>query len=345
MRRLIVVLLALLVGGVARAQPDFSASRGEVTPASPVAGDVVRYTITMTNGDIAANYARVRSTLPNAYFIAAEGDCAKAGGAREIGELVWHEGPFAANATRRCSVSVLTRREAAGSLASLVTEVTVPPSYYHRVETSAELQTEPDPGALRVGPVAMTRAGLAVLALLALFAAGIPFVVLHARKREASIRPSVSAWAAVMIAVGFLVYFAVLGYGDWRVYADYRETRCTVFGSALQTFEGRTRPARPRPPASYKPVFAVRYAVDGTETFSAGYASPSAINFNSAAGTEAVFARFAPGTTHPCWYDPRDPRTVLLARGPGGAYLFALIPLPVLAIGLALLRGGARRRN
>jgi len=177
------------------------------------------------------------------------------------------------------------------------------------------------------------------------FVIGIPVVIARARKRDASVRLSVSAWAAVMIAVGFLVYFAVLGYGDWRAYADYRETRCTVFGSALQIFEGRTRPSTPRPAASFKPVFAVRYAVDGAETYSSGYASPSTINFNSAAGTEAIFQRFAPGSTHPCWYDPRDPKTVLLARGPGGAYLFALIPLPVLAIGLALLRGSGRRRG
>jgi uncharacterized repeat protein (TIGR01451 family) len=345
MRRLMVMVMATLVGGAALAEPDFSASRGEVTPASPVAGDVVRYTITVTNADTAANYARVKSVLPNAYFIAAEGDCAKAQGARETGELVWHEGPFAANATRRCRVTVLTRREAAGTLASLATEITVPPSYYHRVDMPAELQTELDPNALRLGPVAVTRAGVAVLALLGVFAIGVPFVIARARKRDASVRLSVSAWSAVMIAVGFLVYFAVLGYGDWRTYADYRETRCTVFGSALQVFEGRTRPSTPRPAASLKPVFAVRYAVDGVETYSSGYASPSAINFNSAAGTEAVFQRFATGSTHPCWYDPRDPKTVLLARGPGGAYLFALIPLPVLAIGLTLLRGGARRRG
>jgi hypothetical protein len=345
MRRLAVVVIASLIGGAALAQPDFATSRGEATPAQPVAGDVVRYTIAVTNTGAAGDYTRIKSTLPNAWFIAADGDCASARGASETGELVWHEGPFAANATRRCTVSVLTRREAAGTRASLATEIAVPPSYYHRVETPAELQTELDPRALRVGPVAVTRAGLAVLAFLVLFAAGIPLVMARARKRGTPVRLSVSAWAAVMIAVGFLVYFAMLGYGDWRTYPDYRETRCTVFGSALQIFEGRTRPARPRPSASYKPVFAVRYPVDGGETFSSGYASPSAINFNSAAGTEAVFARFAPGTTHPCWYDPQDPKTVLLARGPGGAYLFALLPLPVLAIGLMLLRGGARRRG
>ena len=81
----------------------------------------------------------------------------------------------------------------------------------------------------------------------------------------------------------------------------------------------------------------MRYPVDGVETFSTGYTTASAFNFNTRAGTGSVFDRFAIGTTHPCWYDPQDPKTVVLVRGPGGAYVFALLPIPVLVIGLSML--------
>jgi hypothetical protein len=66
------------------------------------------------------------------------------------------------------------------------------------------------------------------------------------------------------------------------------------------------------------------------------------MNFNSRAGAGSVFERFPVGSEHPCWYDRHDPKTVVLVRGPGGAYFFALLPLPVLALGLSMLR---RRRR
>lgn len=78
----------------------------------------------------------------------------------------------------------------------------------------------------------------------------------------------------------------------------------------------------------------MRYDVAGVETYSSGYTPSSTFNFNTASSARTTFERFVVGSSHPCWYDPRDPRTVLLARGPGGAYLFALFPLPVLALGV-----------
>jgi hypothetical protein len=58
-----------------------------------------------------------------------------------------------------------------------------------------------------------------------------------------------------------------------------------------------------------------------------------------------VFGRFPVGSTHRCWYDPQDPKTVVLVRGPGGAYVLGLLPIPVLLIGLDGLTGVRRRRR
>jgi hypothetical protein len=213
------------------------------------------------------------------------------------------------------------------------------------------LGSAPHPHALRIGPIGITPAGLAAMALLAVFVAGISVMMSRARRHAAPERAApfgpmrlvLGAWAAVMISVGFLVYFIALAYGDWRAARAYRETECAVFGSALQEHEGSAGPGERRAEPSYAPLFAVRYRVGDVETYSSGYATPSALNFSTRAATQAIFQRFASGTTHPCWYDPEDPRTVLLVRGPGGAYVFALLPLPVLALGIFLMAGDRRR--
>ena len=199
----------------------------------------------------------------------------------------------------------------------------------------------------------MTRAGMVVTALLALMIVGALVIVVRARLQaeaplgeSASSQPTgilVGAWAATLIAVGFLLFFVALAHEDWRAYSDYRETRCTVFGSEVDAFQSRSRSSDQE--QSYKPVFAVRYPVDGVEMFSTGYTTASAFNFNTRASAGSVFERFAIGTTHPCWYDPQDPRTVVLVRGPGGAYVFALLPIPVLLIGLSMLKGSRRRKR
>jgi hypothetical protein len=351
---LIVALVAATISTGAFAQPNFATSRGEVMPAAPYAGDVVRHVFTVTNTGAPAGPVLISTTLGRGFLIGTEGDCSPAK-SNSIGDLEWRDGFFDSGATRRCTVTMLTRRTAAGTLVNAVTEIRVPPSGYRRVEAAAELGSAPDPNTVRVGPVLVTCAGMIVMGLLALLVVGAVVIVLRARAQveaplgEDSASPRtrnlIGAWTAVVSAVGFLVYFGALAYEDWRAYSDYRETRCTVFGSEINAFEHRSRSSDRARDQSYQPVFAVRYRVDGVETFSSGYATPSAFNFNSRAGAGSVFERFAIGTTHPCWYDPQDPQTVVLVRGPGGAYVFALFPLPVLLIGLSMLMGLRRGRR
>jgi Protein of unknown function (DUF3592) len=353
-RLILAFLAAVVLFTGASAQPNFSTSRGVVEPASPYAGDVVRHVFTIINTGGSAGPAFILTSLRSGFLIGIEGDCA---GARvdSSGDLRWHEGAFHQGETRRCTVIMLTRRSAAGTFANVVTDIRTIPSGFFRVEARAELNNPPDPHAVRVGPVMMTRAGMVVTGLLTLLVLGALVIGVRSRVQAeapfgqgATPRPTgilISSWAAIMIASGFLVYFASLAYEDWRIYSDYRETRCTVFGSEIDAFESRSRSRDRERSESFKPVFAVRYQVDGVETFSTGYTTPSAVNFNSRAGAGSVFERFAIGTSHPCWYDPQDPRTVLLVRGPGGAYFFALLPIPVLLIGLSGLRGARRKRS
>lgn len=352
--RLFLALVAAAISTAALAQPNFSTSRGVVEPAAPYAGDVVRHVFTITNTGWTVGPVFISTALRRGFLIGTEGDCARAS-VDGSSNLRWHEGAFHQGETRRCTVIMLTRRSAAGTFANVVTEIRVIPSGYFRVEAAAELGNPPDPHAVRVGPVMMTRTGMIVTALLALLIVGALFIMVRGRGQaeaplgeDAPSRPTgvlLGSWAAVVIALGFLVYFASLAYEDWRIYNAYRETRCTVFGSEIDSFEHRSRSGDRERNESFKPVFALRYPVDGVETFSTGYTTTSAFNFNTRAGAGSVFERFAIGTTHPCWYDPQDPRTVVLVRGPGGAYVFALLPIPVLLIGLSGLRGTRRRKN
>jgi hypothetical protein len=344
--------LAAACCGAAVAQPNFTASRGVVEPAAPYAGDVVRHVFTITNTGWSVGPVFISTSLRRGFLIGTEGDCAGAS-VDSSGDLRWHEGGFDSGVTRRCTVTMLTRATAAGTFANVVTEIRVIPSGYHRVEAAAELGTRPDPHAVRVGPVMMTRAGMVVTAVLALMLVGALVIVARSRLQvEAPLGESapsqptgilVGAWAATLMAVGFLLFFVALAHEDWRAYSDYRETRCTVFGSEVDSFQSRSRSRDQE--QSYKPMFAVRYPVDGVETFSTGYTTASAFNFNTRASAGSVFDRFAIGTTHPCWYDPQDTRTVVLARGPGGAYIFALMPIPILLIGLSMLKASRRRKR
>jgi hypothetical protein len=357
--RLIFGLLAALaissgaLSTAALAQPNFSTSQGVVEPAAPRAGDVVRHVFTITNTGGSVGPVFISTSLRRGFLIGTEGDCAGAG-VDSSGDLRWHEGGFQNGQTLRCTVIVLTRSNAAGTFANVVTEIRVIPSGYFRVEAAAELGNPIDPHAVRVGPVMMTRAGMVVTALFVLLIVGAVVIKLRSRvQAEAPLGQQaprstgivLGSWAAVVIALGFLAYFASLAHEDWRIYNDYRETRCTVFGSEIVSFEHRSRSGDRERSESFKPVFAVRYMVDGVETFSTGYTTPSAMNFNSRAGAGSVFERFAIGATHPCWYNPQDPKTVVLVRGPGGAYFFALLPIPVLLIGLDGLTGARRRRR
>jgi hypothetical protein len=356
--RLIFALLAMALSTAASstaapAQQNFSTSRGVVEPADPRAGDVVRHVFTITNTGGTVGPVHISTSLNRGFLIGTEGDCAGTN-ADSSGNLTWHQGAFHRDETRRCTVIMLTRSNAAGTYANVVTEIRVIPSGYYRVEARAELGNPIDPNAVRVGPVMMPRAGMIVTGLLALLILGAAVIMMRGRMQaEATLADGakprstgvLGSWAAVVIAAGFLVYFASLAYEDWRVYSDYRETRCTVFGSEIDSFESRSRSGDSERSESYKPVFAVRYPVDGAEMFSTGYTTPSAVNFNSRAGAGSVFERFAVGSTHACWYDPQDPKTVVLVRGPGGAYFFALLPIPVLLIGLDGLTGARRRRR
>lgn len=330
----IAFVLAIAMAGLAHAaEPDFSIST-DYEPAPALAGDVIRYTVTIGNNGGDSSYSRVVTALPRGYFIRAQGDCSEQALNREDNRLVWHEGAYATGSTKRCRIDLLSRRESAGTMAPLVTEITTPPQFYARNEGGPELATPADPNSIRLGAVNISRAGLALIAFLLAALIGGAIVTPIAMRRRARLRPVLGAWFAVALAIGFLLFFVGLAREDTRSHREYRETACFVFDSAIRAFPGSGKHRA----STYEPVVAVRYDVSGVETYSTAYPPDSALSFGWLGFSQRTLDRFSIDSTHPCWFDPDDVRMVLLERGPGGAYLFALLPLMALAYGILMLR-------
>ena len=185
--RLIFALLAAVaistaaLSTAALAQPNFSTSHGVVEPANPRAGDVVRHVFTIINTGWSVGPVHISTSTPPRLPDRHRGRLRR-GQRRQQRRLEWHEGAFHNGQTLRCTVIMLTRREAAGTFANVVTEIRViNPSSYYSVDARAELGNPIDPNAVRVGPVMMTRAGMVVTALFVLLILGAVVIKLRAR--------------------------------------------------------------------------------------------------------------------------------------------------------------------
>ena len=96
----------------------------------------------------------------------------------------------------------------------------------------------------------------------------------------------------------------------------------------------RSAPSRLRqdPSSTYAPEFVVRYDAGGSETYSVATPPSTQLSVGWIGSSQKSIERMAIGSTVPCWLDPTNVKTVMLDRGPQGAYFFALLPLLVLAL-------------
>ncbi|HEX7828845.1 MAG TPA: DUF3592 domain-containing protein [Thermoanaerobaculia bacterium] len=216
-------------------------------------------------------------------------------------ELSW-SGRIEPGASHTFNLTFVTRRDSAGLTLSNMTE-----AHYDGLYANAFHD-------LQIGSAtAKNIAGWIVAGYVGLTAT----VLLIAKKKRA-------AWALILIAGGFLLIFADLAHRDLRMKREFVESRCTVLDSIAQF---RETPSSKKRSGTYENAVAVRYGGQ----VSIAYPTASAL----AAKSPSNVAR---GALMPCWFDPRDPKTVVLSRDLGGAYGFALIPLAAIAFALFLLR-------
>ena len=73
---------------------------------------------------------------------------------------------------------------------------------------------------------------------------------------------------------------------------------------------------------------------------STGFDTGSRASVGGLGGALAEFSRWPIGSAVPCWFDPAHPEDVVVIRGFGGAYFFALFPLPLFLFGVwAIVKG------
>lgn len=326
------------------AKPDFGASE-VLAPKTVVEGNVARFQVRLHNGgDEAATSAEVTIRPPVMGHLIEVTGLEQAKTNDESGDVTGFVS-LTPNSERMIEVAVLAPRDSAGASLSLTTRII----HYHTmaemwVHGSVSVDTRPRTDGVKMGGFRLTTAGLAVVGWLAATAlALVAAASLGARKQPSFFGPT-SGVLAIMIAIGFWLIFATMAWRDYRSHTAWKEATATIIGRRVQiqsvTSQDRsTSRATSRQTDVAKPEFALRYKVDGRDMLSTGYDTGSFLRVGGGhAQLEKEFREWTIGAQVPCWFDPDDPTDVVLKRGPGGAYVFALLPLLPFLIGCWILR-------
>lgn len=347
----------------AAAAPDFSTSTITVDPAAPLEADVVTFTLDLRNsGADDAGWVYVAIEWPLMGFLV---DATGIDGAEvdhDARRISLPQLPLPAGGAHRITLRVLSPRESGGDMLTVALRMSHFDSHTdHYDRASVTVDTRLSDAGVSVGGLRVTRAGLVVLGVLvgglALWLALLALAAMRGpgpRHDDSAgifasrVGPGASA-AAITVAIGFWVFFGAMAWRDYRS-LSWPETTCTILGgrlSAQATTATATRTASgaPRDTSVYVPVLGLQYMVEGREIYSSGYDTGSRLGIGGRGGRTEELSQWSVGASTPCWYAPEDPLDVVVLRGFGGAYLFALFPVPVFWMGLAGARAVSRRRT
>lgn len=333
-----VALALMLAPAAAFAKPDFAQSTITLEPAAPQEGEVITYLVHLRNsGNEAAPFTEVEFELPlEAMFVGVTGLEGLDARVDPIDKVIAVTIDLPAGADRRFSVRMVTPHDAGGR--SLTPHLKV-----RHLHAGAEFYGGGDPvmigtrirntgvafGGMRFHPAALTVIGVLLL---------YPMLrVLTGSRKEAR-----GPVLMIVVAVGFLSIFAAMAGHDYRSVRVFRQSSCTILDSRIRSETSTSSIPSPRGRAtntSYEPLLAMRYAADGLDVISTGYSTGSRLQIGRGASTIAEAAQFKVGAQVPCWFDPDEPTRVMVLPGFGGAYVFALLPLGMLAAGVWALSG------
>jgi hypothetical protein len=331
-----------------RAAPDFSQSSMTVSTESPLEADVVRFTLRLKNsGDTAAEPAELEIEWPlMGFFAGLEG----LEGARidESERTITASFSLPPSSEKIVKVDVLAPRDSGGDALTVAIHLAhffSGTEHWDRKTVTIDTRLPGKEGG-EGGGIRILAAGWWVLAWFAIAGILWGLVLLKTRGRERVRTGSIGVAACLAIPVGFWMMFAAMAWRDYQALTNWTETTATIVGrrDKSQTVTSSRRSSSGVNVSSeseiISPEFALKYEVDGKTVYSTGYDTGSSIRVGGRVRREAEMRDWVRGATIPCWYDPDDPRDVVVRRGFGGAYVFALIPLPVFWIGLFLLRKG-----
>jgi hypothetical protein len=343
LRFLLIAVLGAAFAAPLRGAPDFSQSSISVSTESPLEADLVRFTLLLKNtGDTAAEPVHFEIEWPlMGFFAGVEG--LEGAEVDETERTITASLSLPPSSEKVVAVDVLAPRDSGGDALTLAIHLA---HYFSGVEhwdrRTVVVDTRLPDGATG-GGIRILAAGWWVLAWFAI-AALIGLFVLVRMGGGGTRVGWIGVAACLAVPVGFWMMFAAMAWRDYQVLANWTATTATIVGRR-DTSETVTGSRRSSSGASVttqseiiSPEFALKYEVDGKTVYSTGYDTGSSIRVGGRVRREAEMRDWVRGATIPCWYDPADPRDVVVRRGFGGAYVFALVPLPVFWIGLVLLR-------
>ncbi|MBI1349169.1 DUF3592 domain-containing protein [bacterium] len=152
--------------------------------------------------------------------------------------------------------------------------------------------------------------------------------------------PALALVALIMAPVAFLMVAAGLAWRDLQSLTSWKEAQATILDrrEVIKT-ETRKEPGKRRQTSTTRtPEFALKYQAGEHEIISSGFDTGTSLHIGGQVIGKAAMEEWVAGKTIPCWYDPADPGSVVVRRGFGGAYIFFLIPLPILWFGLRQLQ-------
>ena len=137
----------------------------------------------------------------------------------------------------------------------------------------------------------------------------------------------VIAWTLMML--GFTTVMSAETAKRYREFRTYRETKCTILATSLHKEHGS------KGSTSYRIESVFEFSVEGRRQVATDRGE--SVQSRSKEEAEARVAQLAPGTAHPCWYDPADSTQAVLEHRLPRLLLFLPIPFCLALFGLVLL--------
>lgn len=136
-----------------------------------------------------------------------------------------------------------------------------------------------------------------------------------------------SAVALVAGCASLAAFFARVTVPELRVNRDFVEQEGRLLATDLDERQTADGP-------SFAPRFRLQFDLNGRQHQVWAQYEINDVHSLDRARSVALFDQFIVGQNYPCWYDPGDPRRVVLRRGyTWFAWMLLLLPVPFIAVG------------
>jgi hypothetical protein len=293
-------------------------------------GDLVGLTLRLRNNTAEPLRLRVEGRISAAaYFVGGSHDVVISNPYRGqfIQEVRWPPLSLPAAAEGELRLKLLARAEDAGALDVRIDAV----DSTRDLRTYFSLNREPSGDSPDIKVTGLGESDRRALSLTAVTALVLAALVWHfgAAKKRLFLLALVAVFA--LCGLIFSLSFQVLLEGI-RAVRSYEETTCTVLDRRLfphETIRANPGTTRSRTEITYFPMLALRYAADGQERISEGFAT-GMVN-------EGDLRDFRLGGQYPCWYDSENHRRIVVKRSLNPVWVGLLVSPLLVGLGALIV--------